>query len=74
MQKDARNYKVLLLKFIFQNYFLISNFIFLLAIDITDENGSTGLQIASANGHVSNQAVSKIMTIVTFDIHCMIYI
>ena len=49
-------------------------FQFLLAIDITDENGSTGLQIASANGHVSNQAVSKIMTIVTFDIHCMIYI
>ena len=49
----------------FPKLFYYLKFQFLLATDITDENGSTGLQIASANGHVSNEAVSKIMTIVT---------
>ena len=36
-------------------FVIMIKFTIRLAIDITDENGCTGLQIASANGHVSKR-------------------
>ena len=35
-----------------------------LAIDITDENGCTGLQIASANGQVSKMIFIKMIELI----------